>query len=74
MNGKLLQPQKSELVDDRNKLTYAKIPLKQGWNHFLIKVATHSFHQPNLGTFALNMVSTDTTFIGSLETAIQKPE
>ncbi len=43
MNGKLLQPQKSELVDDRNKLTYAKIPLKQGWNpdRSIIEIIQH---------------------------------
>jgi hypothetical protein len=74
LNGQPIQPQESLLVEYRNKLTYSKIPLKQGWNHFLIKVATDSFHQPNPGTFAINMESADKAFIGRLETAIQKPE
>ncbi len=74
LNGKLLQPINSEPVDYRTKLTYSKVPFNQGWNHFLIKVATDSFHQPDQGTLAVNMDCSDKNFLGRLETAIQKPE
>lgn len=74
LNGKLLQPSESTSVDYRTCQTYSGIPLKQGWNHVLIKLASDSYNKPDPGTLAVKMSSNNQTFDGQLKTAVQLPK
>ncbi len=45
------------------------LPLQQGWNHFLVRVA----HKNGDDTFSAKLTSSDTAFLDSLHSALQKP-
>ena len=74
LNGHLLKPAASVPTDYRTRQTYQDLPLKQGWNHFLIKVASDSYHNADPGTLAVRLFSTNRSFEGQLKTAVQGPE
>ena len=71
LNSRLLSPDMSESVDYRTRLTYNRIPLKNGWNHFLIKVASDSLMNTDPGTLAVRLVSNNESFDKQLKTAVQ---
>jgi beta-galactosidase len=71
LNGHLLKPTASTPADYRTRLTYQDLPLKQGWNHFLIKVASDSYHSADPGTLAVRLFSANKAFEGQLKTAVQ---
>jgi glycosyl hydrolase family 2 len=71
LNGKVLDPAVAEPADYRVRQTYRRIPLKQGWNHFLIKVASDSFHQTDPGTLAVRLLSNSSAFDRQLKSAVQ---
>ena len=39
----------AEPVDYRTQLTFEKVPLQRGWNHFIIKVASNSLRHADPG-------------------------
>jgi hypothetical protein len=71
LNGHLLKPAASVPTDYRTRQTYQDLPLKQGWNHFLIKMASDSYHNADPGTLAVRLFSTNRSFEGQLKTAVQ---
>lgn len=71
LNGQFIEPTNSELIDYRLKQNYRSIPLKQGWNHFLIKVVTDNFDVPNQGTLFTRIDSNNKFFEKELKTAIE---
>ena len=73
LNGHLLKPAASTPADYRTRQTYQDLPLKQGWNHFLIKVASDSYHNADPGTLAVRLFSTNRSFEGQLKTSVQGP-
>lgn len=71
LNGHLLKPVASTPADYRTRVTYQDLPLTKGWNHFLIKVASGSYHSADPGTLAVRLFSTNRAFEGQLKTAVQ---
>ncbi|MEX0987525.1 MAG: hypothetical protein WD052_08620 [Bacteroidales bacterium] len=55
----------------RLRQSYWGVPLKKGWNHFLIKVASNANWWPGKGTLAVRMESTKKAFESELKSAIQ---
>jgi len=49
--------------------TASGLPLQQGWNHFLVKLA----HANGDDNFSAKLISSDTTFLDALHSALQKP-
>jgi hypothetical protein len=74
VNGVWIKPDETGTLDYRLKQTYKGIPLKAGWNHFLVKVVSDSFHQPEMGTLQVEIDSNKTDFIEKLKTSVRKPE
>ncbi len=74
LNGQVIGPSDTEKVDYRIRQNYRSIPLKQGWNHFLIKVVTDAFDRPEQGTIGVRMESNNKSFEEQLKTAIQRPQ
>jgi len=74
VNGQLLSPQNSDPVDYRIRQIYNRITLKQGWNHFLIKMVSDSYANADPGTLAVRIFSNNETFDQQLKTAVQITE
>lgn len=74
LNGGMLQPAVSAPVDYRTRATYDNLPLRKGWNHFLVKVASDSYQNADPGTLAVRLFSTNRAFESGLKTALQLPE
>jgi len=74
LNGKLLKPAETAPADYRTRQTYLGLPLKQGWNHFLVKAASDSFNSADPGTLAVKLFSNNKSFEGQLKTAVQLPD
>ena len=47
LNGVEMQPARSEPADYRTLNAYSSLPLKKGWNHCLVKVATENWRARN---------------------------
>jgi hypothetical protein len=71
MNGKPLKVTKADKVGVNKKIIINSIPLKQGWNQFLIKAVSDSFVQPNQGSIRVTMESNIKAFDEQLKTAIE---
>jgi beta-galactosidase len=71
MNGRPLKVTKADKDDSRKRITYNSIPLRQGWNQFLIKAVSDSFAQPNQGSIRVTMESNNKTFDEQLKSAIE---
>lgn len=71
VNGTPLTETRSEAADYRKLVTYDGIPLKKGWNHLLIKVATDSPIGVEPGTLAVRMGASQADFLGKLKTAVE---
>ena len=71
MNGRPLKVTKADKEESRKRITYNSIPLKQGWNQFLIKAVSDSFTQPNQGSIRVTMESNNKAFDEQLKTAIE---
>lgn len=71
VNGTPLTETRSEAADYRKLVTFDGIPLKKGWNHLLIKVATDSLKGAEPGTLAVRMAATQADFLGKLKTAVE---
>lgn len=71
INGTALTETRSENADYRKLVTFDGIPLKKGWNHILIKVATDSPDGAEPGTLAVRMGSSQADFLGRLRTAVE---
>lgn len=74
LNGCRLMPSATVPADYRARLAYQDLPLKKGWNHFLIKVASDAYHGAEPGTLAVRLVSTSKAFEGQIKTAVQLPQ
>ncbi|MCL4206207.1 MAG: hypothetical protein KJ000_27300 [Pirellulaceae bacterium] len=74
LNGQRLQPSASVDVDYRTRATYENLPLRKGWNHFLVKVASDSYQNADPGTLAVRLFSTSRAFEVQMKTALQLPE
>ncbi|MEI7903719.1 MAG: hypothetical protein WCK89_26065, partial [bacterium] len=72
LNGTKLEPAKAEPVDYRTRLTFQKLPLKQGWNHFLIKVASDSLKNADPGTLAVRLSSNNASYDKQVKTAVER--
>lgn len=71
VNGAEAKATRSEAADYRKLVTYDGIPLKKGWNHLLIKVATDSLKGAEPGTLAVRMGASQADFLGKLKTAVE---
>lgn len=65
LNGKSIAARPSE----NDTVIGSALPLQQGWNHFLVRVA----HKSGDGTFSANLTSSDPVFLETLHSALQKP-
>ncbi|MCK5565119.1 MAG: hypothetical protein KAJ07_07710 [Planctomycetes bacterium] len=71
LNGIAIKPTASEPADYRTRLIYDRVPLKKGWNHFLIKVASDSLVNTDPGTLAVRLLSNNESYNKQLKTALQ---
>jgi hypothetical protein len=71
MNGRPLKVSKADKDETRKKITYNSIPLKQGWNQFLIKAVSDSYTKPDQGSIRVTMESNNKAFDEQLKTAIE---
>jgi hypothetical protein len=71
LNGIPLEPARSEAVDYRTLLVFEKVPLKQGWNQFMVKCASDSLKTADPGTLAVRLFSTNPSYDKQLKSAVQ---
>jgi hypothetical protein len=74
LNGKALKPTASVAAEYRARQSYQDLPLKKGWNHFLVKVASDSLLNADPGTLAVRLFSTNKAFDEQLKSAVQLPQ
>jgi hypothetical protein len=73
LNGIPLVPAKAEPVDYRTRLWYENVPLKKGWNHFLVKVASDALLGADPGTLAVRLFSNVPSYDRQLRSAVERP-
>jgi beta-galactosidase len=71
LNGHEIEATVKEPADYRVRYQYDGLPLKRGWNHFLMKVVFRDLKGDKPGTLALRMTSNQPEFQKRLETAIE---
>jgi hypothetical protein len=68
-----LTPTRSEPADYRTRLSFESLPLKKGWNHLLIKVASSQLAGDQPGTLAVRIRSNPDDYFRQLESAVELP-
>jgi beta-galactosidase len=68
-NGKALAENRTRGPIDSNRQTFNALPLKKGWNHFLIKVAKGS----EAWRFSARFACSNPQFLGELQSASEPP-
>ena len=71
LNGELLKETISEQADYRTLKIYRNVPLKKGWNHFLVKVVSDSLKKTDPGTIAVRLLSNNGSYDKQLKSAIE---
>lgn len=71
LNGRELQPSRTEPADYRTRYDFQNIPLKKDWNHFLIKVAARQLRAGKPATLAVRINSTSEDFLRQIESAVE---
>lgn len=71
LNGGEVTPARQEPADYRTLDTYEPLPLKKGWNHFLIKVVSDHLRGEHPATLAVRMFSTSDAYLRDLDTAVE---
>jgi len=72
VNGKPQQPSHTADADYRKLITFDGIPLKKGWNHCLIKVASDSLSDPKPATLAVRISSNRPEYFRQLDSAVER--
>jgi hypothetical protein len=70
LNGEELVATRTEPADYRTLCVYEGVPLKKGWNHFLVKVASGRLEGDAPATLAVRIQSTHEDYLGQLDSAI----
>ena len=70
VNGENIAPTQSEAADYRKLVTFARLPLKKGWNHLLIKVAAAQNTGQIQGTLAARLFCDQLRFLEQLKTSV----
>lgn len=73
LNGQELNPGRTEPADYRRRLAFDGLPLKKGWNHLLLKVASTRLEGADPATLAVRIQSTNAEFFRQLESAAELP-
>ena len=71
VNGREVKPTASEPADYRTRLTFENIPLKKGWNHFLVKVAARQLRGERPATLAVRIRATSEEYFRQIESAVE---
>ena len=71
LNGREVVPSQAEPADYRTRLAYNGLPLKKGWNHMMIKVASSRLDGDRPGTLAVRIRSSNPEYLRQVETAVQ---
>lgn len=74
LNGQEILPSRQEPADYRTQLFFENLPLKKGWNHLLIKVASDRLHGDQPGTLAVRITSNNPDYQRQLESSVELPE
>lgn len=72
LNGKMMEASRSEAVDDRTLAHFENLPLRKGWNRFLIKVAAKKLGPPDPATLAVRWASSPPEFLRQLDSTIER--
>lgn len=73
LNGKEIAPAQSTPADYRTLVSFEGLPLKKGWNHFLIQVAADRLQGELPGTLAARLFSNDAALLHDLDSAVVLP-
>ena len=73
LNGDERDPTAVESADYRLRYRYEGLPLKRGWNHFLVEVASGRLDGNEPGTLAVRMTCSQPEFLRQMESAIERP-
>lgn len=73
LNGVLLAPKRTERVDYRALHVFERVPLKQGWNHIFVKVASDSLNA-DPGCLAVRLFSNNDAYNKQIKSAVDLPE
>lgn len=71
LNGKEITSASTTPVDYRTLYTFERLPLKKGWNHFLIKVTSNTLQGDKPGTLAVRLFCNDDAYLHELDSAIE---
>ena len=72
MNGEELKPTRTDQADYRVLDVFDGVPLKKGWNHFLLKVASDHFEGDTPGTVAVRIQSNNADYLRQLESTLRR--
>jgi beta-galactosidase len=72
LNGQELAAATTEPADYRTRLVFEGVPLKKGWNHFLIKVVSNRLAGDRPGTLAVRISTNNPEYGRQLETAVEQ--
>lgn len=70
LNGREVQPARTEPADYRTRYSFENIPLKKGWNQFLVKVGSGQLRGDTPATLAVRFGSTSEDFLRQIESAV----
>lgn len=71
LNGRELPSTRAEPADYRARVVFENVPLRKGWNHFLVKVASHQLQGEHLATLAVRIGSNSEEYLRQIESAIE---
>ncbi len=72
LNGTKLQAAESKAGDAGVLSTYERLPLKKGWNHFLVKAVSEGIY--TRATFGLRLQASDPSYLRQLISAVEGPQ
>jgi beta-galactosidase len=70
LNGREMTPGQPQQADYRSLYTFDALPLKRGWNHLLLKVASQHLSGETPGTLAVRAFSSSDAFLRELDSAV----
>ena len=72
LNDRELTATHAEPADYRTRLQFEGVPLKKGWNHFLIKLVSSSLTGEQPATLAVRVTSNNSDYFRQLESSIEQ--
>jgi len=73
LNGRDISPTRTEPADYRTLYQYDGMPLRRGWNHFLLKLAGRQLDGQQPATLAVRIGASQEDYLRQLDTAADRP-